>query len=296
MKDHGAVPAPRAPGLGLREPGSVAPSVTLNDGHQLPCIGLGTYPMDDVAVATTIIEATAIGYRLIDTAVRYGNEVGVGNGIRACGLPREDLFVTTKLDGEFQGSGRAEAGLAASLKRMRLDYVDLLLIHWPLPQRNLYVNTWHTFRDLQRSGLARSIGVSNFKPEHLHRLSETGGVVPAVNQIQLNPWVPRQVSRDYHHRHGVLTQAWSPLAPGTALLRHPVMTSLAAKHCKTAGQVALRWLMQINAAAVVKSSNPRRLNDNLRIFDFVLAPEDMAAIAALDRGEAAAEDSDVTGH
>jgi 2,5-diketo-D-gluconate reductase A len=262
----------------------------------MPRVGLGTYPLDDEGVAKTIVEATAIGYRLIDTAVRYGNEVGVGNGVRACGLPRQDLFITTKLDGEFQGGGLARAGLEASLERMQLDYVDLVLIHWPLPRRSLYVNTWHTFRSLQQSGLARSIGVSNFKPAHLQRLSDTGGVVPVVNQIQLNPWAPRQTSRSYHELHGIVTQAWSPLAPGTALLSDPVMTSLAAKHSRTTAQIALRWLMAVNAAVVVKSSDPGRLRDNLEIFDLALSPEDMATIAALDRGEAAAEDSDLVGH
>ncbi|BEP14128.1 aldo/keto reductase [Acidothermaceae bacterium B102] len=268
----------------------------LNDGHRMPRVGLGTYPLDDRAVADTIVAATAMGYRLIDTAVRYDNEVGVGNGIRACGVPRGELFVTTKLDGEFQGGERAIAGLEASLQRLRLDYVDLVLIHWPLPQRSLYVNTWHTFRSLQQSGLARSIGVSNFKPAHLERLSETGGVPPAVNQIQLSASLHREASRAYHDRHGIVTQAWSPLAPGTGLVRHAGLGSLAAKHGRAPAQIALRWLVQVEATLVVKSADPLRLRDNLDVFGFALSPEDMAVIATLDRGEAAAEDSDVVGH
>ena len=272
------------------------PTLTLNDGHLLPQIGLGTYPLDDVAVARTIVDAVELGYRLIDTAVRYGNETGVGAGLRACGLPRDRIFVTTKLDGEFQGAERAEAGLAASLRRMRLDYVDLVLIHWPLPRRSLFVNTWHTFSSLQRSGLTRSIGVSNFKPAHLERLRETGGVVPAVNQIQLNAGLHRRAARRYHEAHGIVTQAWSPLAPGTDLLRQPVVEALADKHSRTPAQVVLRWLLEVGSAMVVKSSDPLRLRQNLEIGDFALSGHDLAALSALDRGEAAAEDSDLVGH
>jgi 2,5-diketo-D-gluconate reductase A len=273
-----------------------APLIALNDGNRLPCLGLGTYPMDDREVADAIVTAVDVGYRLFDTAVRYGNEAGVGDGVRACGLPRDEVFVTTKLDGVFQGGGLAVAGLDDSLKRMKLDYVDLLLIHWPLPQRGLYVETWDTFRTLAEAGLARSIGVSNFKPSHLERLSEAGGVVPAVNQIQLNPGLPRQASRRYNESHGILTQAWSPLAPGTRLLDDPVLTSLATKYAKSPGQIVLRWLMELSVAAVVKSSNPVRMKENLAIFDFALLPEDMAALEGLDRGEAAADDSDTSGH
>jgi 2,5-diketo-D-gluconate reductase A len=277
-------------------PPSAAPLIPLNDSVLIPQIGLGTSPLTDDEVAPVIVAAVGAGYRSFDTAAKYGNETGVGAGIRASGLSREELFVTTKLDGKFQGGDRAVAGLEGSLRRLRLDYVDLLLVHWPLPKRDLYVDTWRTFERLLEAGKTRAIGVSNFKPAHLDRLLAETDVVPAVNQIQLNPQVTRQESRAYHARHGIVTEAYSPLGAGSDLLRQPVVVDIAARHGKTPGQVVLRWHVEIGVVAIPRSANSRRVAENIALFDFSLSPEDVAAISALDRGEGAAADSDVVGH
>jgi 2,5-diketo-D-gluconate reductase A len=279
---------------------STIPRLTMSSGVAIPVIGLGTWPLDDAEVSRTVVDAVRIGYRLIDTAVKYGNEAGVGDGIRSCldassGLTREDLFVTTKLDGPYQGRDRAVGGLDASLRRLGLDYVDLLLIHWPLPRRHLYVDTWHTFVDLLASGRTRAIGVSNFKPAHLERLIDETGVTPAVNQIELNPALARTEARAYHEAHGIITQSWSPLGRGETL-SNPVITSIAERLGRTPAQVILRWHVQLGLSAVPKSADPARLAQNLAIFDFELTEADLAAISGLDAGEVAARDSDVEGH
>jgi 2,5-diketo-D-gluconate reductase A len=268
---------------------------TLSSGAAIPALGLGTWPLDDAQVTTTVAEAIGIGYRLIDTAAKYGNETGVGQGIRNAGVPRDQLFVTTKLDGGYQGGERADGGLDASLRRLGLDYVDLLLIHWPLPARDLYVDTWRTFLRLQESGRARAIGVSNFKPAHLDRLIQETGVAPAVNQIELYPTLARTATRAYNSAHGILTQAWSPLGRGETLT-NPVITGIAARAGKSAAQVILRWHLQLGISAVPKSASAKRLAENLDVFDFTLTEDDLAAIGELDRGESAAQDSDRIGH
>jgi 2,5-diketo-D-gluconate reductase A len=274
----------------------LAPLIPLNTGASIPQIGFGTAPMTDDEVVPAIVAAAAAGYRSIDTAEKYGNEVGVGNGIRACGLPREELFVTTKLDGKYQGSDRAIRGLDECLSRLRVDYVDLLLIHWPLPQRDLYVDTWRTFEKLLHSGKTRATGVSNFKPAHMDRLLAETDLVPAVNQIQLNPGLTREASRASNARHGIVTESWSPLGAGNDLLRHPTIIELAQRHDKTPAQVVLRWHVQLGLVAIPRSSNPDRIAQNIDIFDFSLDPDEMAALSALDQGEAAADDSDRIGH
>jgi 2,5-diketo-D-gluconate reductase A len=268
---------------------------TLTTGATIPAIGLGTWPLDDSQVAGTVADAVRIGYRLIDTAAKYGNEAGVGQGIRDAGIAREQLFVTTKLDGGYQGDDRAVAGLDASLDRLGLEYVDLLMIHWPLPARDLYVDTWRTFIRLQESGKAKAIGVSNFQPSHLDQLIEQTGVAPAVNQIQLDPTLARTPSREYNSAHGILTQAWSPLGRGETLA-NPVITEIAERVGKTPAQVILRWHVQLGISAVPKSATPARLAENLDVFDFQLTAADLDAIAALDRGESAAQDSNTVGH
>ncbi len=262
----------------------------------MPCIGLGTYPLDDREVREAIVAAADVGYRLIDSAHRYGNEAGVGNGVRATGLPREDLFVTTKLDGEWQGQDRALRGIDGSLARMKLDYVDLLLIHWPLPKRDEYVSTWRTFEAIAASGKAKSIGVSNFKPAHLEHLGAETEIVPAVNQIELSPYTPRAEYRDYDRTHGIVTQGWSPLAPGSGLLAEKVLAHIGEAHGKTPAQVTLRWFVQIGVVPVPKSGNPERIAQNIDVFDFVLSEDEMSAIGALDTGDANAADSDRIGH
>ncbi|WEO78068.1 aldo/keto reductase [Cryobacterium sp. SO2] len=272
------------------------PELALNNGHSIPQLGMGTWPLTDAAVAPVIVTAVELGYRHIDTAVKYGNETGVGQGVRDCGLPREELFVTTKLDGVYQGDDRAIAGLDASLGRLGLDYVDLLLIHWPVPARDLYVSTWRTFEKLLAAGKARSIGVSNFTPAHLDRLRAETDIVPAVNQIQISPYIPRAEQRAYDSAHGIVTTSWSPLGQGNTLLAEPLISGLAAKHGKTPGQVVLRWHLELGLVAIPKSASATRLQENLDIFDFSLDADDLAAIATLDQGPGVGVDSDVDGH
>ncbi|NUP60327.1 MAG: aldo/keto reductase [Pseudarthrobacter sp.] len=276
---------------------TLAPLIELNDGHSIPQVGLGTWPLDDDQVATAVVQALEAGYRHIDTAVKYGNERGVGNGIRASALDRSEVFVTTKLDGEFQGHDRAIAGLEGSLKRLGLDYVDLLLIHWPLPARDQYISTWQTYERLQAEGKVRSIGVSNFKPAHLERLMAETNVVPAVNQIQLSPAITRSAEREFHARHGIVTESYSPLGgSGAGLLSAPILSQLAEKHGKTPGQLVLRWHIQNGLVTIPKSASPERMRENLDVFDFALDRQDLAELGVLDEGPGAGNDSDRTGH
>lgn len=273
-----------------------APLIELNDGNRIPQLGLGTWPLNDAQVADAVVEAVSRGYRHIDTAVKYGNEKGVGNGIRACGVDRGDLFITTKLDGEFQGSGKAVAGLDGSLERLGLDYVDLLLIHWPLPRRDEFVSTWKTFEELRASGKARSIGVSNFKPAHLDRLFRETDVVPAVNQIQVSPSIPRPAARAFNERHGIITESYSPLGASSELLNAPVLAAVGEKHGKSPGQIVLRWHVQQGLVAIPKTANPERMKENMEVFDFELDQDDLSKLQTLDAGPDAGVDSDVQGH
>jgi 2,5-diketo-D-gluconate reductase A len=276
---------------------TLSPLIKLNDGHSIPQMGLGTWPLDDDQVAAAVVTAVEAGYRHIDTAVKYGNEEGVGNGILASGVEREEIFVTTKLDGQFQGQDRAVEGLEGSLRRMKLDYVDLLLIHWPLPARDEFVSTWRTFERLQAEGKVRSIGVSNFKPAHLERLLAETDVVPAVNQIQLSPAITRVAEREFHDRHGIVTESYSPLGgSGASLLDAPVLSQLGEKYDKTPGQLVLRWHIQNGLVVIPKSGDPQRMRENLDVFDFALDPQDLAEISILDEGPGAGIDSDLTGH
>lgn len=272
------------------------PSLPLRDGGSIPQLGLGTWPLDDAQVEQAVVAAAGIGYRHVDTAAKYGNEVGVGRGLAGSGVPRDEWFVTTKLDGGYQGEDRAIAGLDASLQRLGLDYVDLLLIHWPLPQRDLYVSTWETFIRLREAGKARAIGVSNFKPAHIDRLIAETGVVPAVNQIQLSPAIPRREQRAYDSQHGVVTESWSPIGGSGDLLSKPVLQGLADKHGRTPGQIVLRWHVQNGLVAIPKSRNPQRMAENLAVFDFELDGEDLAELDTLDEGPDAGVDSDHSGH
>jgi 2,5-diketo-D-gluconate reductase A len=275
---------------------TLAPRIPLNDGYSIPQIGLGTWPLDDDAVAATIVEATQLGFRHIDTAAKYGNERGVGVGVASSGIARDELFVTTKLDGEFQGHDRAIAGLDASLARLNLDYVDLLLIHWPLPARDEYVSTFRTFEKLRAEGKVRSIGVSNFKPAHLERLIDQTGITPAVNQIELNPLIVRAEQRAADEHYGIVTESWSPLGPKTGLITDPIILQIAGEHGRTPGQIVLRWHVQQGLVAIPKSQSPERLAENLAVFDFELTAADLALIAQLSLGPDAGTDSDVTGH
>ncbi|MGB3911093.1 MAG: aldo/keto reductase [Pseudolysinimonas sp.] len=275
------------------------PAITLNTGATIPQVGLGTWPLDDAQAADAVAAGIEVGYRHIDTATKYGNESGVGEGIRRSGIAREELFVTTKLDGQFQGEDRAIEGMRAALERLGTSYVDLLLIHWPLPQRDEYVSTWRTFEKLHTDGLARAIGVSNFKSAHLTRLLAETDVVPAVNQIQIDPAITRLEQRAYDDAHGIVTQSWSPLGGGSgvrSLLGSPVIVEVAERLGRTPAQIVLRWHVQQGLVVIPKSSDPARLAQNLDLFSFELSPDDMASIATLDEGPDAGVDSDSTGH
>jgi 2,5-diketo-D-gluconate reductase A len=273
-----------------------ATTIRLNNGNAIPQIGFGTSPLNDRDVVPAVLAAIEAGYRHIDTAFRYNNERGVGRGIRDSGISREDLFVTTKLDGPFQGDDRAVGGLEESLRRLGMEYVDLLLIHWPLPQRDEYVSTWKTFEKLLAAGKARSIGLSNFKSAHIERLLAETSVHPVINQIQLNPRITRPEQRVYNSEQGIVTEAYSPLGAGNDLLQEPTLKAIAAKHDKTPAQVVLRWHIELGVVAIPRSANPSRIAENINIFDFALTEEETAAISALDTGEEPRVDSDRSGH
>jgi 2,5-diketo-D-gluconate reductase A len=262
----------------------------------MPRLGLGTWPMDDAEAEVAVARAIETGYRLIDTAYKYGNETGVGRGLRAAGVPREELFVTTKLNGEWHGEAEAQQAFAASAERLGLEYVDLYLIHWPMPWQDRYVDAWRGLLRLLADGRVRAIGTSNFKPAHLDRLYAETGVFPDVNQIQLSPPVARPEARRYHREHGIATQSWSPLGRGGDLLAEPAVTTVAERYGRTPAQVVLRWHLELGLNPVPKSSDPRRMRDNLDVFDFTLTADEVAAVSALDQGEKVADDSDTTGH
>jgi len=273
------------------------PDIALNDGTSIPQIGLGTYGLRDEAGADVIASAIELGYRHLDTAARYENEEAVGEGIRRVKTDRSELFITTKLDGEWQGGDRAVAGLSACLGRLGLEYVDLVLIHWPLPARGEFVSTWRTLERLKSEGLTRSIGVSNFKPAHLDSLAAETSTVPSVNQIQLDPEITRAEQRAYNAAHGIVTESWSPLGgTGGGLLKSPVIAAIAERHSRTPGQIVLRWHVELGLVAIPKTGTPARLAENLAVFDFALTEGDLTELATLDRGPDAGVDSDRSGH
>lgn len=276
---------------------TIAPTVTLLHGAAMPRLGLGTWPMDDAAAETTVAAAIELGYRLVDTAENYGNERGVGRGVKASGVPREELFVTTKFNKRWHGVELAAEAYERSLDRLGLDYIDLLLIHWPNPGHDRYVEAVRGLARLLEDGRLRAIGTSNFKPAHLDRVIAETGIVPDVNQIQLSPTVTRESARAYHAEHGIVTQSWSPIGgQSNDVLREPVVVELAERYGRTPAQIVLRWHMELGLTAVPKSSDPVRLRQNLDVFDFALTTGEVAAISALDQGDAAGADSDAFGH
>jgi len=267
------------------------PRVELNSGVRIPQFGLGVFQIPPEDTAEAVRAALELGYRHIDTAQMYGNEQGVGEAIAESGVPREDVFVTTKLANDAQGHDNAINALEGSLQRLGMSYVDLYLIHWPLPGQDRYVRTWQGFEEIRRAGKARAIGVSNFQVPHLERLAAETATVPAVNQIELHPALQQTELRAYHRAHGIATEAWSPLAQGE-VLDDPVLTELADKHDRTPAQVVLRWQLQLGNIVFPKSAKPDRMRENLDVFGFELEPEDMAAIAKLDEGRRTGPDPD----
>ncbi len=257
------------------------PILTLNDGSSIPQIGLGTYQAPDDEAAAMVETALAIGYRHIDTASIYRNEAGVGAGLRASGLPREQVYVTTKVWNSDQGFDATLAACTASLDRLGLDHVDLYLVHWPVPARGLYVETWRALIRLREEGRARAIGVSNFNADHLDRLIAETGVVPAVNQIECHPAFQQAALRAECAARGVAVQSWSPLGQG-ALLGDPLLAALAEKHGRTVAQVILRWHLQNGLIVIPKTMRAARMRENLDVLDFALDAHDLARIATLD--------------
>ena len=275
---------------------TLAPTVTLARGAEMPAIGLGTWPLDDADVATTLVTAVEVGYRSVDTAENYGNERGVGQGLRDCGLPRAELFVTSKFNQKWHSVDGARQACEASLERLGLDYLDLLLIHWPIPWQGRYVDAFAGLLACHEAGLVRAVGTSNFTVAHLERVLAETGATPDVNQVQLSPYTTRDAIRAFDAAHGVVTESWSPIGAGNDLLREPIVTEIAMGYGRTAAQVVLRWHVQLGLVAVPKSSHPDRLAANLDVFDFALTDDELAALSALDRGEDAAADSETFGH
>ncbi|MCW2956157.1 MAG: oxidoreductase [Thermoleophilia bacterium] len=264
----------------------------LRNGVLMPRLGLGT----STHAATAVEHGLRAGYRLVDTAFAYDNEVAVGEALRRAGTPREDVFITSKFNRDDHGRREVAAALERSLEQIGLDYLDLLLIHWPNPAQDAYVDAWLGMIDLLETGRVRAIGVSNFKVAHLERLIEATGVAPHVNQIELNPHVQRREVRAFHARHGIATQAWSPLGRGGDLLAEPVIQAIATKQGRTPAQVVLRWHLQSGVSAIPRSEDAGRQRENLGAFDFELGADDMESLVSLDRGESFAADSDVVGH
>ncbi|QXE38926.1 aldo/keto reductase [Streptomyces sp. GMY02] len=250
----------------------------------MPQLGFGVWQVPDSEAVKAVTTALEAGYRSIDTAAAYGNEEGTGQAIAASGTPREELFVTTKLSNADQGYDSALRAFDTSLAKLGLDYVDLYLIHWPRPAAGMYVDTYKAFEKILADGRARAIGVSNFLPEHLERLIGETSVVPAVNQIELHPQLAQAESRAFHRRHGVVTEAWSPLGQGKGLLEVPTVVAVARKHDRSPAQVVLRWHLQLGHVAIPKSVTPSRIRENIEVFDFELDADDLAAFAALDEG------------
>jgi 2,5-diketo-D-gluconate reductase A len=259
------------------------PRVLLNDGRSIPQLGLGTARVADEPTRRVVREALDAGYRFIDTAASYENERGVGQGVADAGLPREELFVSTKLRGRDQGAGSTRQALLDSLDRLGLEFVDLYLVHWPLPRLDRYVESWLAMEELRAEGLTRSIGVSNFLPAHLDRLAAAGTVVPAVNQIECHPRDPQLDQRADDARRGIVTQSWSPLANGE-LLAAPVLAAIGARYGRSPAQVVLRWHVQQGLVTFPKASSRERLAENLAVFDFTLDEEDLAGIGTLADG------------
>ncbi|MFP1629031.1 aldo/keto reductase [Streptomyces sp. 5K101] len=263
---------------------SKVPSLTLNNGVAMPQLGFGVWQVPDDEAAQAVATALEAGYRSIDTAAVYENEAGTGRALAESGIAREELFVTTKLWNSEQGYDATMRAFDASLDRLGLDYVDLYLIHWPVPAKDAYVDSYRAFEKIHSEGRAKAIGVSNFLPEHLERLIAETSVVPAVNQIELHPQLQQSASREAHARHGIATEAWSPLGQGRGLLEVPTVVAVAQKHGRTPAQVVLRWHLQLGNVVIPKSVTPSRIQENIDVFGFELDADDLAAFAALDEG------------
>ena len=276
---------------------ALAPTLPLRNGAEIPVLGLGTSPLvgpDSVRQVRTALES---GYRLIDTAENYRNEDAVGQAIRDSGMNRDEIYITTKFNRRWHDIDGVRRAYEASLKRLGVDYIDLMLVHWPNPDQDRYVDAVQGLQALLDSGGLRAIGTSNFKPAHLQRVLDETGITPDVNQIQLSPYSTRNESRQYHAEHDIVTESYSPLGASSSDLRNdPVITGIAKDHGKSPTQVVLRWHVQLGLVAIPRSSNPSRIAENIDLFDFELSDQEMSKISSLDRGESVVTDSDVFGH
>lgn len=259
------------------------PSLTMIDGREVPAVGFGTYPHAGDDSRTTASSALDAGYRLLDTALRYENEQAVGRAVREYDLPREEILVATKLAGRHHGYDETFEGFHESVDNLGLDYVDLYLIHWPLPRLDKYVDSWKAMIRLREEGLVRSIGVSNFTEAHLRRLVDETGVVPVMNQIEMHPYFPQAALRGVHAELGIITESWSPMGRGE-LLAEPTVVRIAEAHGVTPAQAILRWHVQLGAVPIPKSADPERQRTNLDLFGFELSDDEVAALSALERG------------
>ena len=270
------------------------PSLSFHDGHAIPQLGLGTWQSPSLGISAPIHTALDAGYRLIDTAAIYGNEEAVGSAIRSGSVPREELFITTKLWNDQHGTHKPRLALQESLRRLKMDYVDLYLIHWPVPREKQYVETWEAFIKLREHGLAKSIGVSNFHRPHLEAIIKATGVVPVLNQIELHPQLPQKELHAFNSSQRIITQSWSPLAQGD-LLKDKTIQRLAEAHGKSPAQIILRWHLQNGLAVIPKSVTPARVRQNVQVFDFELSEADLAEMTKLDRGKRVGPNPDTFG-
>ena len=275
---------------------SSVPTLRLNNGVEMPQLGFGVFLVPADEVVEPVRDALDAGYRLIDTAKLYGNEEGVGRAIRDSGIPRDEIFVTTKVWNSDHGYDATLRAFDDSQKRLGLDVVDLYLIHWPTPQRDLYVDTWRALEQLYADGRVRAIGVSNFTVAHLERLLGETTVVPAVNQIELHPGFAQEQTREFDHRHGIVTESWSPLGRGHGLLDDPVVIGIAEAHDKTPAQVVLRWHIQLGCVVIPKSTRKERIAENIDVFDVELTDAEMAALSALTEPGRVGPDPDEFNH
>ena len=271
---------------------SSVPALVLNNGVEIPQLGYGVFKVPPEDTRQAVLTALETGYRHIDTARLYDNEAAVGEAVRESGLMRDEVFVTTKVWNTDQGYDATLRAFDDSLARLGFDVLDLYLIHWPTPARDLYLDTWRAMEKVYLDGRVRAIGVSNFQPDHLRRLLDRSDVVPVINQIELHPYLQQTEARKANEELGVLTEAWGPIARGGALLEDPVITALADKHARTPAQVVLRWHIELGHVVIPKSVTPSRIAENFAIFDFSLDDSDMAEIASLDRGERTGPDPD----
>jgi 2,5-diketo-D-gluconate reductase A len=276
---------------------AIAPTLPLRNGAEIPVLGLGTAPIVGAESVRQVRAALEAGYRLIDTAENYRNEETVGQAVRESGIDRSEIFITTKFNRRWHSVDGVRQAYQASLNRLGVDYIDLLLVHWPNPDQDRYVDAVRGLQAVLDNGGLRAIGTSNFKPAHLQRVLDETGITPEVNQIELNPYSTRSASREYHAAHAIVTESYSPIGASSGGLRNdPVITEIAKAHGKSPTQVVLRWHLQLGLVAIPRSSNPGRIAENIDIFDFELTEQEMTKITALDRGDSEVTDSDEFGH